>query len=559
MGIKNFSFESIETYLQKSKYYIPDYQREYSWTKETEVDDFWKDLQTIILEKDREEHFLGQVVLNENEGKKYIIDGQQRTTTMIILLAVLRDFFYELHEKFNISDAQDIYEDIKIKFIGRYSETKNELKLTLGEVDRDFFRTYIQIFRKKEFEINVEKIPSHIKIKEAYNYFYNEIKKKLDDSKNSNEQYLKLKEIYETFLSKIKVMYVETDNEYEAFIIFETLNARGKDLETADLLKNHLFRISKGNLELVKNTWQKILETLEEIDVTRYIRHYWNSKYSFSREKDLYKRLRDKISTPLDTKEFIEEIEKLSPLYKSLEKPENGFYFDDKDINESLTNLRIMGASTFFPLILSLENKGFSEEIIKKIVHNIETLFLRNCVIGDKVANKYEILFSNLASKITTETLIDFESINKELKDNILSDEEFLVAFEAAEIKQVTTAKYVLREINDFYDNETTVIKDNNKIQLEHIMPKALGDKWNIDNELHTKYLNKIGNLTLLYNKLNNKIKNNTFEVKKQSYSESTIQLNKELINFKEWNIKNIESRQKKLSEIAVKRWNVIE
>lgn len=69
MGIKSFSFESIETYLQKSKYYIPDYQREYSWSKETEVDDFWKGLQTIILEKDREEHFLEQVVLNENVGK----------------------------------------------------------------------------------------------------------------------------------------------------------------------------------------------------------------------------------------------------------------------------------------------------------------------------------------------------------------------------------------------------------------------------------------------------------------------------------------------------------
>ncbi len=69
MGIKSFSFESIETYLQKSKYYILDYQREYSWSKETKVDDFWKDLQTIILEKDREEHFLEQVVLNENVGK----------------------------------------------------------------------------------------------------------------------------------------------------------------------------------------------------------------------------------------------------------------------------------------------------------------------------------------------------------------------------------------------------------------------------------------------------------------------------------------------------------
>lgn len=354
-------------------------------------------------------------------------------------------------------------------------------------------------------------------------------------------------------------MYVETDNEYEAFIIFETLNARGKDLETSDLLKNHLFRISGVNLNLVKNAWQRILEILEKIDVTKFIRHYWNSKYPFSREKDLYKRLRDKISTPSNAKEFTEEIEKLAALYKAIEKPETGFYFDDKDINDSLSNLSIIGASTFFPLILALENKKFKEEIIKKVLHNIETFYLRNCVIGGRVANKYEILFAELGFKVSNEILVDFDSINRELKNNIISDEEFLTMFENAEIKNIPTAKYVLREINDFNNNETLVSKDNNKIQLEHIMPKSLNDKWKIDNEEHMKYLNRIGNLTLLYNKLNNKIKNSNFEIKKESYKDSNIQLNQELAKLKKWTISSIENRQKELAKIAIKRWNVLE
>ena len=557
MGIKNFSFESVETYLQKSKYYVPDYQREYSWSKENEIDDFWKDLQTIIKEKDREEHFLGQIVLNENKGKKYIIDGQQRTTTIVILLSVLRDFFDAFYEEFQIIDARYFSEDITIKFIGRYSDTIDDLKLTLGEIDKTFFKNYIQITNIEK--IKAEKIPSHIKIEEAYKYFYDEIEKIFKNSKDFNDKFDDIKEIYHVLLKKLKIMYVETDNEYEAFIIFETLNARGKDLETSDLLKNHLFRISGVNLNLVKNAWQRILEILEKIDVTKFIRHYWNSKYPFSREKDLYKRLRDKISTPSNAKEFTEEIEKLAALYKAIEKPETGFYFDDKDINDSLSNLSIIGASTFFPLILALENKKFKEEIIKKVLHNIETFYLRNCVIGGRVANKYEILFAELGFKVSNEILVDFDSINRELKNNIISDEEFLTMFENAEIKNIPTAKYVLREINDFNNNETLVSKDNNKIQLEHIMPKSLNDKWKIDNEEHMKYLNRIGNLTLLYNKLNNKIKNSNFEIKKESYKDSNIQLNQELAKLKRWTISSIENRQKELAKIAIKRWNVLE
>src|SRR5690606_15909396 len=102
MGIKNFGFETIETYLQKGIYYIPDYQREYSWVKDEQIDDFWSDLVNAI-EEDRDTHFFGQVVIHDDkvENRKYIIDGQQRTTTSVIFLAVLRDLFEEIYQESN--------------------------------------------------------------------------------------------------------------------------------------------------------------------------------------------------------------------------------------------------------------------------------------------------------------------------------------------------------------------------------------------------------------------------------------------------------------------------
>lgn len=80
-------------------------------------------------------------------------------------------------------------------------------------------------------------------------------------------------------------MYIETDEINEAFIIFETLNARGKELETSDLLKNHIFRHSNHKLNLVKKDWDRTIENLNNVDPTKFIRHYWNSKYEFTREK----------------------------------------------------------------------------------------------------------------------------------------------------------------------------------------------------------------------------------------------------------------------------------
>lgn len=102
----------------------------------------------------------------------------------------------------------------------------------------------------------------------------------------------------------------------EAFIIFETLNARGKDLETSDLLKNHVLKSANNKIGIVKDQWAQMNENLGNIDPTKFIRHYWNSQYRFIREKDLYKSIRKRIDTPKRVELFIEDLVKLSEVMK---------------------------------------------------------------------------------------------------------------------------------------------------------------------------------------------------------------------------------------------------
>lgn len=125
MGMLNSNLIKLGSFLSNEKLFIPEYQRGYSW-EEPQLDDFWIDLVEIYEGNTRDEHFLGQVVIHKNkeDGKRYIIDGQQRISTTIILLDILRTKFKELADSTNNNDANDDAEDINTKCIGRVSERK---------------------------------------------------------------------------------------------------------------------------------------------------------------------------------------------------------------------------------------------------------------------------------------------------------------------------------------------------------------------------------------------------------------------------------------------------
>ncbi|MGG4409251.1 DUF262 domain-containing protein [Niallia taxi] len=561
MGIKNFGFDSVETYLQRGIYYIPDYQREYAWTRDDQVFDFWMDLESAITE-DRSNHFFGQVVIHDSadENRKYIIDGQQRTSTSVIFLSVLRDLFNELYQSSNYAPAQNKFEDIRLKYIGRWSEEENELRLTLGNIDQNYFMKYIQTGRPN-VDVETEEA-SHKRIKEAYLYFEDQLRSKLHDIPEPREHYNLLLKYYNMFLTNFRLMYVETDELNEAFIIFETLNARGKDLETSDLLKNHLFRTSDRSIDRIKGEWSKTVDNLDNIDITKFLRHFWNSKNKFVREKDLFKSIRSKVNTPKQCEEFMADFYEMSEVYKTLVNPNDEAFTTDTKLIKVLKNLKIIKASSFYPIILALAsnkyndktNEGFFDEDITKIASCIESLLVRNCVVAGRVANKYEVLFADIAYSISEKQLITVNEICEKIKVETLNDEEFESAFRTLSIKSVTVAKYLLRAINDFVDPEVHVIEDNSRIHLEHIMPKSIGD-WIVEDEFHKKYLNRIGNLTLLGNEYNRQLQNKLFEQKRQTYDRSSLNITKALTQFDNWDIDSIEKRQDSLFEIARLRW----
>ncbi|WP_449191098.1 DUF262 domain-containing protein [Veillonella parvula] len=570
MGMLNSTLLKLGSFLGNGKLYIPEYQRGYSW-EETQLDDFWIDLVQIYEENTRDEHFLGQVVIHKNkeDGKRYIIDGQQRISTAIILLDILRTKFKEIADSKNNNDANDDAEDINTRYIGRVSETKKEQYLSMGGIDKEFFIKYIQArgpinYNDQKFEKKRLK-PSNYNIFYASKFFENKISKFI--TQKSPNEYIELNKLYQCLINQFVLMIVETDDINEAYIIFESLNARGKALETADLLKNHILRVAQSDLSNATETWNTIIDNLDNIDPTKFIRYYWNSTNRFAREKDLFKALRKDIKTQSDVNTLLANLRSLSKVCAAILHPNDNKDFDLTDLNERLIEMQKLDASSYIPIIFALRLQNYSEEDINEVLKAIETLIVRNFVVSGLVANKYELIFAQIAKNISDKTWppnSDNTSSQKPTKDDILkklyslmaSDEEFINNFRSFNSKKNAVIRYLLRKINNFDINETKIVDDSNRVHVEHILPKKINDEWiNFNDEDHETYLWRLGNLTLLGQEYNNRAKNKGFDKKKEIYKKSEIKMTRDLVTIDDWTTFTIVKRQEYFAEIALKIW----
>lgn len=300
-----------------------------------------------------------------------------------------------------------------------------------------------------------------------------------------------------------------------------------------------------------------MLDNLGAIDPTKFIRHYWNSKYSFTRKKDLYKQIRIHIVSPNDVVEILKDLVKQSELYAALESPSSNKFFEDGLLNDRLIEMNYLGASSYYPIVLAVDRMNFNENDINNILKALETLIVRNFVVGGKVANKYEREFSNIAKKISDGNLYKASEIIDTIKDLTLNDDEFIDDFRIFTTKQADKIRYLLRKLNNHSNVETRIINDNKSVHIEHILPKKPRDnEWvDFDVDAHEEYLWRLGNLTLLGQEYNRNATNKEFDDKKEIYLKSDIAMTRKLADFESWRKSDINNRQQSFSELAPSIW----
>ena len=305
-------FEFTPSYLLTAitarHFAVPQYQRSYSWNEQN-LDDFWQDMQRSIAEGG--EYFLGSFVLSREDSVEYfsIIDGQQRIATTTILLACMRDVY-------NLQGRTELGSSFDQQFLRQHDVVNDEYRrrVRLNAVDDPFYSTCI--LNNSEY---VPASASHEKLLYAKEFFTNKLNEFVfNNPANWGD---KFSAITRYLQNQARVVVVETANDADAYTIFETLNDRGADLTIADLLKNYLLSRAKAEIDAVQKLWFDSIAILEDVqgekDFVSFLRQLWSSYYGVTRERDLYRGIKDKIKNPQETLKFARELKEGATYYRA--------------------------------------------------------------------------------------------------------------------------------------------------------------------------------------------------------------------------------------------------
>lgn len=569
MSLVNTSTKKITEYFSSASYYIPNHQREYSWTKD-ELEDLWLDINSIRKAPEGQMHFFGQVVIHtekeNNIDKKYIIDGQQRTLTSVILMRALSYVINELIKSASDDDdtevANQVLSEINNTFIG--SARKKRFVIHAGESNNTFFEDNIlKAFPSKDKK---EKSKSNELIRTGFWYFVDWIENDISEKPDFESKMESLEDIYDKFTEAFTVLYVESTELSEAYVIFETLNARGKDLETSDLLKNYIFSKS-NNITQSQQRWKKMTDDLGKADATKYIRHFWNSRKEFTRDKALYRTISHDATTKTECENLLKDLESNAQFYHDLNDPSDVVEVSNTNLISSLKALKLLKAASFFPVLLAMHQQSqyFSEDDISEVASTIEKYVFKNFTICGQTANSAEVFFAKIGKSIYDGELVETGKIVKSISEKIVSDELFEASFKAwcGSNSSKDTVRYIFRKIHYYIDPDCEVNVNNMEVHIEHILPQESteweneieDDKKDSFLDLKEKYLWSIGNLCLLKGKFNREISNKVFTEKKTSYQDSIIQPNPQIATFTKWDEDSIKARISSLYEYAKEIW----
>jgi len=545
----DFEHDGIGHFLSDNFLKVPLYQRSFAWEKENV-----KELFNDITNSYPNEYFIGTIVVTDKEDYLEIVDGQQRIATISLFFIAVRDFLKEIGE---VEKANAIEGEFILK--QSYRDEEKKQRLILNDVDNEFYLK--ALVRSKSVDTLRA---SHDRLKNAYNFLKDYI-----ESKYKSEGLDGLLNLVDFVKDKLLVIIVTVSDDVNAFTVFETLNDRGLILSQTDLIKNYLFNKAGNRIGEAKDKWTRFTGAIEsgisEEEILNYIRYYWSSKHGLTREKELYKKIKEKIKNKNQAITFLSNLERNSETYLAILNPHHPFWNNfPHECSEYIAELLELRLTQNRPLLIALlEIWKDDPEEVKKSLKLIVSWSVRNLITGTIGSGTLEKEFSKQAKLINDGEINNAKELLSSIENLIPTDEQFQKAFEMASISKAYIARYYLRKLEQAYRTtlELKPIENPEKVNLEHILPENPTDlqkDWSsFDENLYKTYYRRIGNLTLWNKRMNSDIGNGPFEGKKEVYRESELIITKKIAEYNDWTPSEIEERQKELAKKAVEIWDL--
>ncbi len=549
--------EAAEAKIQKvlegtKQFLVPHYQRPYSWTPD-QWKTLWRDVLELLEDPDAKPHFLGSIVTSpaksvpEGVEKRLLIDGQQRLTTLLILLTLIRD---RAHAK-GVTKLADRIDDL---VTNRHEDGQDHYKL-LPTQSEDATESDREAFVRL-----VNDTPSATKsgIHAAYEFFAAQLRRA--DAPD-------LEDLHKVLITKLTLVSIILDDRDNPHRIFESLNGKGRPLSQADLIRNYFFmRLpEKDHERAYLDLWRPMQRRLGEDALTDFVRHFLTRFVGVIRETDIYAALKarvddDKKRAPI---EHLKELEQFSEYYAVLVDPSCA---KSERIRVRLRRLNRLEVTVAYPFLLAVYAEvvtgGRTDDEFCAILDTIENYLVRRFVCGVPTYGLNKV-FAPLYEQATRNGLDLVTGVRKTLSSSTRGyprDDEFRERLGSARLygggDRREKTKFILERLEGGLGHKEAV--PGASLTIEHVMPQTLGESWKEHlgstwEEDHEQFLHTLGNLTLT--NYNAELSNAPYVEKRKLFATSHVELNRHFEVVERWTAEEIEHRSEVLTDLALSLW----
>jgi hypothetical protein len=557
----NANIRTIESVLTGGYYRVPDFQRPYSWDT-SNVEDLWDD-----IKESQRDYFIGSMVVFNDNASSGLIDGQQRLTTITMMLAAIRN---ELEVLSASEEAAGIHTLIERK------DSKGKGRFVLqAEASYPYLHAAIQAKPGDAQPVAA----THVEDKSLETAFGLLVERtrsiraaaEANSSLSAAKQRKQAKAELEALRDKVyalTVVLVEVDDETDATTIFQTLNSRGKDLDTADLVKAHLLHMLKSTnaqLNQARDTWGEIRGRFDgastPINMNRFLLHAWLSREDYVGGKDLFARIKKRVRSN-NAQGYLSALDDDSQRYRAAQEPSfRAWKKPQLPVRMSLEAMSLFRLQQPLPFVLAVlrayDAKAVKLSVLIDALQGVERFhFLSTAVTNQPssggISKMYALAGRSVLNGATpTEKAEAVEDLLQKLRERIPTYAEFESAFvelrSSRTYKQQTPlVRYVLNRLHESAVAGVDEPVAIDKLTVEHLIPQGKRKPKGVPDE----DVARIGNLLLVSEASNEELEDKSFS-EKQKILKKLKGTESDIVKAKEFGSVEILERSKRLAQRA--------
>ena len=428
------------------KYRVPSFQRDYAWEEE-QWEDLWNDVQELLGHPGTF-HYMGALVVEAVSDREFqIIDGQQRVATLSVLaLAVIQRLLALPGDAQTQAANAERASELRKRFIGEKDPASllQSSKLFLNDTDDGFYQDYLVQLRAP---VNPRGLPkSNRLLWQCFQWFG----KRLADSELVDEALARL--LADTVARQLLFIQITVEDDISAYTVFETLNARGLELSSTDLLKNYLFSrvATPTDLQALQRRWRHMIGTVKHERFPDFLRYHLLCRFPQIRKQRLFKKVREEVRTSADVFALMDALEQRADLFAAMDDTAHEYWLDRPAAKPYVRDLQLFGVRQHMPLVFAAWERLSSDDFTR-VLKLLSVLSVRYTVIGALNTNELEPVYHQAAKALLDAMIRTPAEVFSQLRSVYVDDEKFIRDFSHKEMdttgRRKKVVKYLLCEL----------------------------------------------------------------------------------------------------------------